>query len=323
MKMNLKTVATNLEESLSGRRALVVGGRGFIGRHVVNALLDAGGVVTALALSVPPEIGKRGGVEHMTADFRDPDSLGRTLAGRKFDYVVNAGGYIDHRPYFSGGRSLIDQHFVATMNLLDLVKGLELKGYVQIGSSDEYGSMEAPQKENTREMPIAPYSLAKVASNHLVQMLYRTEGLPGVIVRGFLVYGPGQDHHRFLPQVILGCLADEIFETSAGMQLRDFCYIEDFVSAILLAMTKKEAHGKVFNIASGQPISIREVIEKVVSMVGGGKPDFAKIPYRAGENMTLYADTSLAKEILGWHPVTPLDEGLRKTIAWYQQAGEI
>jgi nucleoside-diphosphate-sugar epimerase len=79
----------------------------------------------------------------------------------------------------------------------------------------------------------------------------------------------------------------------------------------------------VFNIASGQPITIRQVIEKVVSMVGGGKPDFGTIPYRAGENMALYADINLAEKMLGWHPVTAFDEGLRTTIAYYRKAGRL
>jgi UDP-glucose 4-epimerase len=72
-------------------------------------------------------------------------------------------------------------------------------------------------------------------------------------------------------------------------------------------------------VASGRPVTIREVIEKVISIVGGGKPDFGKIPYRKGENMSLYADIGLAKRILGWQPATDIDEGLKRTIAWYRQ----
>jgi len=312
-------IVKNLRQKLSGRRTLVIGGRGFIGGHVVASLLDYGAFVTTLSLSEPSSSIEREGLEHMTGDIRDPDSLGKCLSGRGFNYVINSGGYIDHSPYFSDGRDLIDQHFLGTMNLLDQVKGPDLAGYVQIGSSDEYGTLKAPQNEDSREAPISPYSVGKVASAHLLQMLRKTEDLPAVIVRLFLVYGPGQDHRRFLPQVIRGCLANQVFETSEGMQLRDFCYIDDVVNAILLAMVSEEAHGRVINVASGEPVSIREVIEKMVSMVGGGKADFGKIPYRVGENMALYADISLAKEILGWQPAITLDKGLKRTIAWYRQ----
>jgi len=299
-----------------------VGGRGFIGSHLVASLLNTGALVTTLALSEPLSPIELEGVEHVTGDLRDPDGLRKCLTDREFDYVINSGGYIDHSPYFSGGRDLVDQHFLGTMNLLDLVKGPDLKGYVQIGSSDEYGSLEAPQKEDSREAPISPYSVAKVAATHLLQMLRRTENLPVVVVRLFLVYGPGQGYQRFLPQVIRGCLANQVFETSEGMQLRDFCYVDDVVDAILLAMVSEEAHGRVINVASGEPVTIREVIEKVVTMVGGGKADFGKIPYRVGENMGLYAEISLAKEILGWQPAITLDEGLKRTIAWYRKTLE-
>lgn len=315
-------IVENLRQKLSGRKTLVVGGRGFIGSHVVETLLDTGALVTTLSLSEPLSPIEREGFEHVTGDIRDPDSLRKCLSKREFDYVINSGGYIDHSPYFSGGRDLIDQHFLGTMNLLDQVRGPDLKGYVQIGSSDEYGALEAPQNENSREAPISPYSLGKVASAHLLQMLRRTENLPAVIVRLFLVYGPGQDHRRFMPQVIRGCLANQVFETSEGMQVRDFCYVDDVVNAILLAMVSERARGKVINVASGEPVTIREVIKKVVSMVGRGKADFGKITYRAGENMALYADIKLAKKILAWQPAITLDEGLKRTIAWYEKTPE-
>jgi nucleoside-diphosphate-sugar epimerase len=312
-------IVENLRKKLSGRKTLVVGGRGFIGSHLVTSLLDTGALVTTLSHSESSNPFGRDGLEHLTGDIRDPVSMRRCLSKREFDYVINSGGYIDHRPYFSGGRDLIDQHFSGTMNLLDLVKHPDLMGYVQIGSSDEYGTLEAPQKEDSREAPISPYSVGKVAAAHLLQMLQSTENLPAVIVRLFLVYGPGQDHQRFLPQVIRGCLANRDFETSEGRQVRDFCYVDDVVSGILSAMVSEEAHGKVINVASGRPVTIREVIEKVILMVGGGKADFGRIPYRKGENMSLYADISLAKKILGWQPATDIDEGLRRTIEWYRK----
>jgi len=311
-------VSENLRKELAGKRALVVGGRGFIGGHIAMALHDAGAAVATLSLGSQGRGGQTGTLEALTGDIRDPESLEKCLKNRKFHYVVNSGGYIDHCPYFSGGRDLIDQHFAGTMNLLDLINGPDLLGYVHLGSSDEYGSLEAPQKETMREMPISPYSAAKVASTHLIQMLTGTEGFPGVVVRLFLVYGPGQDSRRFLPQVIEGCLKNRPFETSEGMQLRDFCYVTDVVEAILLAMVSNRAHGRVINVASGRPVTIREVIEHVSSMVGGGEAVFGKVPYRSKENMALYADINLARNILGWRPSISLEQGLSRTISWYR-----
>ena len=307
----------DLIEIIVDKKILVVGGRGFIGSHVTNSLLEAGAFVTTLSISEPKENTIPDNVKCLTADLRNPESLRNAIGGREFDYVINSAGYIDHALYFSGGRDLVEQHFIGTMNLLDAIKSPVLKGFVQLGSSDEYGLIEAPQKEASREMPISPYAVAKVATTHLLQMLYRTENVPCAVIRLFLVYGPGQSYERFLPQVIRGCMAGEVIKTTEGMQLRDFCYIEDVVKAILMAMVTKEAHGKVINVASGRSITIRDMIGKVVSIIGRGEVAYGSIPYRIGENMGLYADVGLARKLLGWYPVTTLDEGLKKTIEWY------
>ena len=134
-------------------------------------------------------------------------------------------------------------HFTALQNLLEVIPRGKLKRFVQIGSSDEYGNASAPQHETLREQPISPYSLAKVASTHFLQMLHLTENFPAVTLRLFLTYGPGQDTGRFLPQIIRGCLADLTFPTSAGKQLRDFCYLDDTVRAILQALNVPKVDG--------------------------------------------------------------------------------
>ena len=148
-------------------------------------------------------------------------------------------------------------------------------------------------------------------------MLNRTENFPAVILRLFLTYGPGQDTGRLLPQIIRGCLGNTEFPTSAGEQLRDFCYAGDTVLAILQALVVPEAEGKVINIASGKPISIRTIIDKVCDLTGSGKPKYGEIPYRPGENMALYANISNSKKILHWESTIRLEKGLLKTIDWF------
>ena len=152
-------------------------------------------------------------------------------------------------------------------------------------------------------------------------MLHRTESFPAVALRLFLTYGPGQDHNRFLPQVIHGCLNNENFPASAGEQVRDFCYVEDVIQAILLALENDNTRGEVFNIASGEKVTIRKMIETIQQLIGGGKPAFGKIPYRTSENMCLYADPTKANKVLGWSPQFSLEFGLQHTINWYRENG--
>jgi nucleoside-diphosphate-sugar epimerase len=204
------------------------------------------------------------------------------------------------------------------MNLLDALVKDDLKGFVQVGSSDEYGPLQAPQNERLRESSISPYSFAKVAASHFIQMLNRTENFPGVVARFFLIYGPGQDDKRFLPQIIKACLKGEEFKTSEGKQLRDFCYVDDVVDALVQLALSDTAKGKVFNVASGEPVTIREMVEKIINIVGKGTPLWGAFPYRKGENMQLYADVSLIKK-LGWQPKVCLEEGLARTIKYYKK----
>ncbi len=296
-------------------RLLVVGGNGFIGRHVVNHAVGLGWSVTSLNLSVEPKGEERHlGVCYLAADIADRGALDKALAEPTFDYVVNCGGYIDHRLFFRGGRSVLDAHFRGVLNLVEVLDRKALRAFVNIGSSDEYGNSPAPQRETQREAPISPYSLGKVAATHFLQMLYRTEDFPATTLRLFLTYGPGQGDRRFLPQIIKGCIEGRSFPTSAGQQLRDFCFVGDIVDAVFAAFSRPKARGEVINVASGTAVSIRQVIEMVRNFVGRGVPQFGEVAYRAGENMELYADISKARALLDWEPKVSLEMGLKKTI---------
>jgi len=308
-----------MEKLLKTDRVLIAGGTGFIGRHLARKCLQRTQHVCCLGLQEKDL--KESGIAAQTcfADMADKTAMGKALLGRKFEYVFNLGGYIDHTPYFKGGRRMIESLFIGMMNLIDCIDRSSLKGFVQVGSSDEYGGIAAPQQEFMREAPITPYSFAKTAGSQMVQMLYRTEDFQGVVLRFFLVYGPGQDQKRFLPQIINACLRNEVFKTSEGRQLRDFCFVDDIAEAIISAGVSQKAKGQVINIGSGAPVSIRDMIKKVMDLTGGGKPVWGAHPYRKGENMQLYPDISIAKNILGWTPAVSLDDGLRKTVAFYRE----
>ena len=300
-------------ETLAKPRLLVIGGTGFIGHHLLNAAQKKGWKLTSVSLKLPSDARCVKNVRYLHFDLCESLVVKKNLS-EDFDYVVNLCGYIDHQLFRDGGRHLIDTHFFALQNLLEVLPRRNLKRFVQIGSSDEYGNALAPQHEELREQPISPYSLAKVASTHFLQMLHRTENFPAVTLRLFLTYGPGQNTKRFLPQIIRGCLGDLTFPTSTGKQLRDFCYVDDTVRAILQSLTVPEAEGEIFNVASGTPVSIRAVIQKVCKITGHGKPQYGELPYRTGENMAMYANMEKAEKILQWKATVNLEKGLLYTI---------
>jgi nucleoside-diphosphate-sugar epimerase len=297
---------------------LVVGGSGFIGRALVTAANAKGWRVSSLSREPIAKEKRLLNVSYLFSDIREASSLKETLSSFHFDYVVNLSGYVNHQAFSKGGEEVFDAHFLGLKNLIKSLSRDKLKSLVQIGSSDEYGNQPSPQEESMRESPISPYSMAKVASSQFLQMLYKTENFPATVLRLFLVYGPGQNKERFIPQIIQGCLSNQPFPTSKGEQLRDFCFIDDVVNAIFKTLETKEALGEVINIASGTPVSIFEMIESIKQTIGQGKPQYGDYPYRVGENMSLYADVKKAKDILGWQASTELSQGLAETISSYK-----
>lgn len=258
-------------------------------------------------------------VQVLRCDVRDRTALHTALQGHRFDYVFHLGGYIDHTPFFSGGRAVVDQHLTGTLNLLEALDRDALRGFVYVGSSDEYGDAPAPQVESARGRLISPYAFAKRATAELLSMLAQREALPAVTVRLFLVYGPGQDRNRFLPQLITGCLRGERIPVSPGEQSRDFCYVGDIVEGMVRAACSERTRGEVLNLASGRAITVRQMVETVVRLVGRGTPEFGARPYREGESMALVADMTKTSTLLGWKATTRLSDGLRTTVASFEE----
>jgi len=296
-------------------KILVIGGTGFIGENVLTRAISLGWESTSLSLSknLMP------GVRSLQCDIMNSDHMSQLLKGEKFDYIVNCSGHVNHGSYFEGGRDQINFHFFSLLNIINNIDRTNLRSFVNLGSGDEYGGAEAPQSERLREMPNSPYSMGKVAGAHFLQMLHRTEGFPAITLRIFLTYGPGQRPNRLIPQTIQACLENSKFPTSTGNQVRDFCYIDDVVDAIFASLAQSKAQGRILNVGSGEPVSVKDVILQIKRMIGSGDPQFGGIEPRFFENSSLYPDLELIREVINWFPKISLEEGLARTISSYRQ----
>jgi len=300
-------------------KLLVIGGTGFIGFHIAKEGLNKGFEVYSLSKNPPNEKRYLSKVVYINIDLLNKDNLFDHLKNLEINYVVNSMGYVDHRLFNNGGDEVFQNHFLATKNLIYSLNKKNLKCFLHLGSSDEYGSNPSPQLEESRESPISPYSLAKVSTCHMLQMLYRTEKFPATILRLFLVYGPNQNNDRFLPFIIQESIKNKEYLVSPGEQMRDFCYVDDVIKAIFIALKNENIFGEVINIASGDPVKINTILNKVLKVLKKGKPIIGGINYRDNESMSLYASVQKAKNLLGWKPEISLDEGLAKTIYYFKK----
>ena len=292
---------------------LVVGGTGFIGYHLALSAKKRGWNVTSMSINRPKKYRYVNGVNYLRIDINNLKELKKKLIG-SFNYVVNLGGYVDHTSFENDGDKIIKAHFIGVINLTKVISKKKINKFVQIGSCAEYGESRAPQNENDEGLPVSPYALAKLASTQFLLMLHKTKKFPACVLRFFQVYGPKQDQNRILPKTIQSCLKNKKFPASKGDQIRDFCYVDDAVKAIFLALKSNKSSGEIINIGLGKPIKIKQAINTIHKIIGKGQIQFGKIKYREDENMSVYPDIKKARIKLKWKPRFSFNRGIKTVI---------
>jgi UDP-N-acetylglucosamine/UDP-N-acetylgalactosamine 4-epimerase len=313
---------------------VVTGGAGFIGSHLATHLGRAGHHVRIVDNF--SGIGSRRRVDYLAdvpnitiieGDIRDPAVCYKACSGA--DFVLH------HAAEPSVVRSIEEPEICAAINIGGTINMLRaahaaktIRRFVFASSCAVYGDTSATAKQECAASdPITPYATSKLAGEHFCLNFYRLFGLQTVALRYFNVYGPGQDpngaYAAVIPKFITAIARGEKpVVYGDGVQSRDFVYIDDIIDANLLATTvTRPVGGKVFNIGSGQRISLNQLIEKLEGISGKVIAVERRDP-RPGDIKHSHADISAASELLQFLPAIPLDEGLARTMQWYQVGSE-
>ena len=214
----------------------------------------------------------------------------------------------------------VQVNVLGTLNLLEALGETDCDCFVNTGTCYEYGHNTPPMHEDQMVDPINAYAASKSAAWLFCNMVHRRRGYPIVTVRPFTVYGTRQSARALIPQVILAALRGEDFAMTGGEQTRDFTYVDDVVEGYIRASLSEKAVGQTINLGTGEERPIKDVVLKALELMGDPvKPLIGALPYRPREIWRLYSDSSKARELLGWQPQASLEEGLRKTIAWYTE----
>ncbi len=299
------------------KKILIIGGTGFIGYHVAHRALKKNWEVTSLSTNRPKKNRKLNKVKYLSGDISDKKNIEKNLKNLSFDYVINLGGYVNH----SEKKKTYTSHFIGCKNLIEYFEKLNIKSFVQAGSSVEYGFNKSPQNEKMTfgiNKNTSTYGKSKILSSNFGLKKFKDLNFPITIIRLYLVFGPRQEKNRFIPIIIDGCLKNKKFNCSSGQQIRDFIFIEDAVSAIFKIFNKKNARGEILNLGSGKPIKLKKIIEFIKNYLKSGKPQYGLIRLRKDEPIKLYPSIKKAKKILSWEPKVNFFKGIIRTIKYYQ-----
>jgi UDP-glucose 4-epimerase len=298
----------------TGKRVLVTGSTGFIGRHLVDRL--AGLEAQVFAGTSPadepdvPSYASRLPRRSLAFDVRDAQAVQDAVdeADPEIVFSLAAVGVTN-----SAVSSMLALRVNAggVVNLLEALRGKNVRRVLLVGTCHEYGACEAIEGLD----PFNAYAASKVSAWAFGRMYWRAWGLPAVTVRPFQVYGPGQPHQCLIPAAIRAALSGEDLAMTPGEQERDFIYVQDVVDAMLATAETPGIEGTSLDLGTGTGHAIRHVVERIWQLTDAkGQVQPGALNYRSGEAMHLVADADRTAQLIGWRATTPLDEGLRATI---------
>ncbi|HEY4025632.1 MAG TPA: NAD-dependent epimerase/dehydratase family protein [Candidatus Dormibacteraeota bacterium] len=303
-------------------RVLVTGGAGFIGSHIVDALVERGDHVLVVDdLSTGERENVNPAATFHELDIREPETAA-TIRDWRPDVICH------HAAQMSVSRSVREPLFDAGVNLIGALHLLEAAR--QVGArflfastgGALYGDADIlPTPETYPAWPVSPYGVAKLSFEHYLHCYGVQHGLRYVALRYANVYGPRQNPHGEAGVVAIFCLkllaGEQAVINGDGRYTRDYVHVADVVRANLAALDAADVTGH-YNVGTGRQVDVNRVFDLVRELIGVAAPEVHG-PARAGDQRTSALDSSLAAERLGWRPQVALEEGLEDTVAWFRQ----
>ncbi len=307
-----------------GARVLVTGAGGFIGSHLVRALVAEGASVSALGRSPAPGgrlAGLDGQVGAWRGDLEDAGELRRIVLAIEPEYVFHLGAVVDLERNRAVADACVRVNALGTLNLLQALDGLRVRALVLASTTEVYGDNPTPFGEDQREHPRSPYAVSKLAAEHLCLFFHRVFGCPASVLRLSTVYGPDQSARRLIPSVIEACLRRQRLAMGDPDQSRDFVHVGDAVEGLVRAALGPAAVGEIINLGHERPRTIREIVDTIHRLAGPcPAPLWGQLPRRIDEPLTRASRADKARRLLGWEAATDLEAGLTVTLASHRAA---
>jgi NAD dependent epimerase/dehydratase len=314
---------------LAQARVFVTGADGFIGSHLVEALVRQGAQVRALVLynswnsvgwlaELPDDVASR--VEIVPGDIRDRERIASCV--RDCAYVFHLSSLIGIPYSYEAARSYVDVNVTGALNVLESCKAEPaLRCLLHVSTSEVYGSAQiVPIPESHPLVGQSPYSATKIAADKLAESYFLSFRTPVVVARPFNTYGPRQTARAVIPTIASQLLAGTPKLKLGSLEpTRDFNYVTDTAAGMLALATCPAAIGQTVNIGTGEEWSIGQTAKMLMELCGRAAPietDDRRVRPEASEVSRLCADATLIRRLTGWKPEVPFREGLRRTVEW-------
>jgi nucleoside-diphosphate-sugar epimerase len=321
-----------MKNFFTDKNVLITGGLGFIGSTLAIKLVQADANVTIVDSLIPDSGANIFNIEPIKdkikiniSDLRDKNSMDYIVQGK--EYIFNLAGTLNHIDSMKYPYTDLEINCIGQLNLLESCRknNADVK-IVFTGTRGQYGkSLYNPVDEKHPLIPIDVNGINKIAGEQYHLLYNRVYGIKTCSLRLTNTYGPRHQmkHHRqgvlnwFIKQVMDG---EKIKIYGSGRQIRDTSYVDDVVDSLVLAMMNKETAGEVYNIG-GEPLSLIDFVEKLIKIYGSGTYELVKYPDESKdiEIGDYIADFSKFTKLSGWKPIINLEEGLRKTLSYYNQ----
>ena len=309
------------------RHALVTGGAGFVGSHLVDRLLAEGWQVTVIDNFDPfydPALKRANIAKHtdftsyelLHIDIRDLDGM-RSRLSSDYDVIVHFAAKAGVRASLAHPAVYEEVNIRGTQNLLELARERRIGQFIFISSSSVYGiNPRVPWKENDSLLPVSPYGATKAAGEILGHVYSRLYGIRFIALRLFTVYGPRQRPdlaiHKFARKMLNG---EKIPIYGDGSASRDYTYVEDVINGVRAAMDYRDSDYEVINLGNNRRVSLLEMV-RTLEAVLGCKAELDFQPLQPGDVPHTWADVTKAEKLLGYRPLTPFSEGIKRFVAW-------
>ncbi|MEI6221314.1 MAG: UDP-glucose 4-epimerase GalE [bacterium] len=303
------------------KKILVTGGAGFIGSHVVRALLNHSYEVTVFDnLSGGYRDAVPEGVRFIEGDVINKDDLERALIGH--DAVVNMAGLISVPESVVKPMEYFSVNTMGGLVLLEAMKNVGVTTLVFSSTAAVYGNPKSvPIHEDAIKLPTSPYGASKLAFEHFMSAYCANFGMNAVALRYFNAYGPDERHQpetHAIPRFIDAILHNRpITITGSSEQVRDFVFVRDIAEAHVMALSLQGFN--YFNLGSGDGVSLDELVT-TLGEVAGVSVAVEHAPARPGDPEKLIADAEKIRKTLGWEPKVSLQDGLRETVEYFKRA---